>query len=58
MVNRSVIVVGVTSIWRKAVAAIHIIAMRVYWRHLNLANRRKSPNHQIKITAKYTAYTI
>ena len=39
--NWSVIVVGVTLIWRKAVAAIHVIAMKLYWRHLNLADRRK-----------------
>ena len=41
MANWSVIVVGVTLIWRKAVATIHIMAMKLYWRHLNLADRRK-----------------
>ena len=30
LANRSVIVVGVTLIWRKAVAAIHIIAIKLY----------------------------
>ena len=44
LANRSVIVVGVTLIWRKAVAAIHIIAIKLYWRHLNLADGQKSPN--------------
>ena len=36
MANRSVIVVGVTLIWRKAVAAI-----KLCWRHLNLVDGRK-----------------
>ena len=36
-----VIVVGVTLIWRKAVAVIHTIAMKLYWHHLNLADGRK-----------------
>ena len=44
--------VGVTLIWQKAVAAIHIIAMKLYWRYFNLVDRQKSPNCQIKITAK------
>ena len=36
-----VIVVGVTLIWRKAVAVIHTIAIKLYWRHLNLADGLK-----------------
>ena len=47
LANWSVIVVGVTLIWQKAVAAIHIIAIKLYWHHLNLADGRKiakSPN--------------
>jgi len=36
-----VIAVGVILIWRKAVAAIHIIAIKLYWRHLYLADGRK-----------------
>ena len=32
--------------------------MKLYWRHLNLADRRKIANCQIKTTAKYTAYTV
>ena len=28
-------------IWQKAVAAIHIKAMKLYWRYLNLVDRRK-----------------
>ena len=43
LANRSVIVVGVTLIWRKAEVAIHIIAMKLYWRCLNLADRRRIP---------------
>ena len=53
-----IIAVGIILIWRKAVAAIHIVAMKLYWCHSNLADRRKSPNRQIKITAKYTAYMV
>ena len=45
LANRSVIVVGVTLIWRKAVAAVHIIAI-----YLNLADGLS--NRQIKITTK------
>jgi len=41
LANQSVIIVGVTLSWRKAVAAIHIIAITLYWRHLNLADGRK-----------------
>ena len=35
------IVVGNTLIWRKAVAAIHIIAIILYQRYLNLADGQK-----------------
>ena len=48
LANRSVIVVGITLIWRKAVAAVHIIA--IYEAYLNLADGLS--NHQIKITTK------
>jgi len=48
LANRSVIVVHVTLIWRKAVAAIHIIAMKLYWCHLNLADRRNCQTAKLK----------
>jgi len=60
-VNRSVIVVSVTLIWRKAVpvAAIHIIAMKLrILVSFKLADGRKiakPPNRQIKIITKHTA---
>ena len=38
LANWSVIIVGITLIWQKAVATIH---MKLYWRHLYLADRRK-----------------
>ena len=41
LANWLVIDVGVTLILRKAVAAMHIIAMILYWRYLNLANEQK-----------------
>ena len=47
LANQSAIIVGVTLIWQKAEAAIHIIAMTLHWRHLNLADGReiaKPPN--------------
>ena len=44
-VNRSVIVVGITLIWRKAVVTIRTykctIAMKLYWHYLNLAGGQK-----------------
>ena len=46
--NQSVIVVGVTLIWRKAVAAIHIITMKLYWRHLNLADMKNRQTAKLK----------
>ena len=42
-------------IWQKAVAATHIIAMKLYWRHLNLADGQKIVKPP---TTKYTAYTV
>ena len=44
MANQSVIVVGITLIWQKAVAAIHIIAMKLYWHYLKFRGQTK--NHQ------------
>ena len=32
--------------------------MKLYWCHSNLVDRRKSPNRQIKITAKYCTYMV
>ena len=52
LVNRLIAIVGVTLIRQKAVAGIHMKAIKLYWRHLNLTDRKKSPNHQIKIIAK------
>ena len=44
MTNWLVIVVGVTLIWRKAESAIHLIAMKLYWCYLNLADGQKIAN--------------
>ena len=51
MTNWSIIVVGVILMCQTAVTAIHIIAMKLYWRYLNFGG-------QTKITAKYTTYTV
>ena len=40
-IGKSSLLALATLIWRKAVAIIHTIAMKLYWRHLNLADRRK-----------------
>ena len=52
MANRSVIVVGFTLIWGKAVAAMHITAIKLCWHYLNRWMDEKSPNRQIKIITK------
>ena len=39
LTNWSVIVVGVTLIWQKVVAAVHIIAMKIYWHYVNFEDK-------------------
>ena len=52
LANRLIIVFGVTLIWQKAVAAIYLIAVKLYWRYLNLVDGQKiakSPPNKLRI---------
>ena len=50
--------IGVILIWQKAVAPMQIIAMKLYWHYLNLANRQKITKPPNKLRIWYYVFLI